>query len=58
VVSRLEIRKFKQAWQRFDPDGTGYISKENFPRLLGVSGFSELQVPRPVVLSTNKLPRP
>lgn len=36
-MSRPEIRKFKEAWQRFDPDGTGYISKEKFPRLLGVS---------------------
>ena len=37
VVSRDEIRRFKQAWATFDPDGTGYISKEAFPRLLGVS---------------------
>ncbi len=36
VVSREEIRRFKQAWATFDPDGTGYISKEQFPRLLGV----------------------
>ena len=37
VVSRNEIRRFKQAWAEFDPNGTGYISKEKFPRLLGVS---------------------
>jgi hypothetical protein len=37
VVSRDEIRRFKQAWAEFDPNGTGYISKEKFPRLLGVS---------------------
>ena len=37
VVTREEIRRFKQAWATFDPDGTGYISKEAFPRLLGVS---------------------
>ena len=37
VVSREEIRRFKQAWATFDPEGTGYISKEAFPRLLGVS---------------------
>jgi hypothetical protein len=37
VISREEIRRFKQAWAEFDPDGTGYISKEAFPRLLGVS---------------------
>ena len=38
VVSREEIRRFKQAWAEFDPNGTGFISKEAFPRLLGVSG--------------------
>lgn len=37
VISREEIRRFKQAWAEFDPNGHGYISKENFPRLLGVS---------------------
>ena len=37
VVSRDEIRRFKQAWAEFDPNGTGFISKEQFPRLLGVS---------------------
>jgi hypothetical protein len=37
VISREEIRRFKQAWAEFDPHGTGYISKEAFPRLLGVS---------------------
>lgn len=40
VVTRDEIRRFKQAWADFDPQGTGYISKEKFPRLLGVSGPS------------------
>ena len=35
-VTREEIRRFKQAWATYDPDGTGYISKEAFPRLLGV----------------------
>jgi voltage-dependent calcium channel len=34
VISREEIRRFKQAWAEFDPNGTGYISKEVFPRLL------------------------
>ncbi|RKF58950.1 Calcium-channel protein cch1 [Erysiphe neolycopersici] len=33
-VSREEIRRFKEAWATFDPNGTGYISKEQFPRLL------------------------
>lgn len=37
VISREEIRRFKQAWAEFDPNGTGYISKDVFPRLLGVS---------------------
>lgn len=36
-VSREEIRRFKQAWATYDPEGTGFISKEAFPRLLGVS---------------------
>jgi hypothetical protein len=39
AISREEIRRFKQAWATFDPDGTGYVSKEVFPRLLGVSNF-------------------
>ena len=42
VLSRDEIRRFKQAWATFDPDGTGYIPKDAFPRLLGVSN-----APRP-----------
>ena len=37
ILSRDEIRRFKQAWATYDPDGTGYISKDVFPRLLGVS---------------------
>ena len=37
VVTRDEIRRFKHAWAEFDPNGTGYITKEAFPRLLGVS---------------------
>lgn len=37
IVSRDEIRRYKQAWAEFDPTGTGFISKEQFPRLLGVS---------------------
>ena len=36
VISREEIRRFKQAWAEYDPNGTGYISKEAFPRFLGV----------------------
>lgn len=37
AISREEIRRFKQAWATYDPDGTGFVSKEQFPRLLGVS---------------------
>ena len=37
VLTRDEIRRFKQAWATYDPNGTGYISRETFPRLLGVS---------------------
>ena len=37
VISREEIRRFKQAWAEYDPNGTGYISRDAFPRLLGVS---------------------
>ncbi|KHJ36377.1 putative ion transporter [Erysiphe necator] len=33
-VNREEIRRFKEAWALLDPNGTGYISKEQFPRLL------------------------
>jgi hypothetical protein len=40
AVSREEIRRFKQAWATYDPNGSGYITKEQFPRLLGVSDFS------------------
>jgi hypothetical protein len=45
VISREEIRRFKQAWAEFDPNGTGFISKEQFPRLLGVS----LSIYKPVL---------
>lgn len=37
VVSREEIRRYKQAWAEFDPNGTGFIPLDKFPRLLGVS---------------------
>lgn len=42
VISREEIRRFKQAWAEFDPSGSGFISKEKFPRLLGVSVYPAL----------------
>ncbi|KAJ5717320.1 hypothetical protein N7488_002966 [Penicillium malachiteum] len=45
AVSREEIRRFKQAWSTFDPDGTGFISKEHFPRLLGeLSGVFDMRI--------------
>ncbi|EKD15941.1 uncharacterized protein L3040_003202 [Drepanopeziza brunnea f. sp. 'multigermtubi'] len=44
-VSREEIRRFKQAWATLDPEGKGYISKEQFPRLLGeLSGIFEMRI--------------
>lgn len=36
AVSRVEIRRFKEAWAQFDPEGTGFINKKDFPRLLSV----------------------
>lgn len=44
-VSREELRRFKQAWATLDPDGTGFISKDAFPRLLGeLSGVFEMRI--------------
>jgi voltage-dependent calcium channel len=45
IINREETRRFKQAWATFDPQGTGYISKENFPRLLGeLSGVFAMRI--------------
>ena len=45
VVDRDEIRRFKEAWRSVDPTGTGFITKEQFPRLLGeLSGVFEMRV--------------
>ncbi|KAL1875306.1 hypothetical protein VTK73DRAFT_10203 [Phialemonium thermophilum] len=45
VVDRDEIRRFKEAWRSVDPAGTGFISKEAFPRLLGeLSGVFEMRI--------------
>jgi len=45
VVDRDEIRRFKEAWRSVDPSGTGFISKEAFPRLLGeLSGVFEMRI--------------
>jgi hypothetical protein len=44
-VDRDEIRRFKEAWRSVDPQGTGWISKETFPRLLGeLSGVFEMRI--------------
>lgn len=45
IISRDEIRRFKQAWCDFDPRGTGFISKDDFPRLLGeLSGVFQMRI--------------
>ncbi|KAF2484444.1 Ion transport protein-domain-containing protein [Neohortaea acidophila] len=45
IISREEIRRFKQAWAEFDPNGTGFISKDAFPRFLGeLSGVFEMRI--------------
>lgn len=44
-VSREEIRRYKQAWATIDPEGKGWISKANFPRLLGeLSGVFAMRI--------------
>ncbi|KXH43737.1 ion transporter [Colletotrichum simmondsii] len=45
AVDRDEIRRFKEAWRSVDPAGTGFISKDAFPRLLGeLSGVFEMRI--------------
>lgn len=34
-VGTANFRAFRAAWKCFDPSNTGYISKDDFPRLLG-----------------------
>ncbi|KAI2635172.1 ion transporter [Xylaria nigripes] len=44
-IDRDEIRRFKEAWRSIDPAGTGFISKEAFPRLLGeLSGVFDMRI--------------
>ncbi|KAI5862713.1 Ion transport protein-domain-containing protein [Durotheca rogersii] len=44
-IDRDEIRRFKEAWRSVDPNGSGYISKDAFPRLLGeLSGVFEMRI--------------
>ncbi|KAG5930018.1 hypothetical protein E4U42_003321 [Claviceps africana] len=48
VVDRDEIRRFKEAWRNVDPTGTGFISKEQFPKLLGeLSGVFKMRIYQP-----------
>ena len=48
AVDRDEIRRFKEAWRSVDPLGTGAISKETFPRLLGeLSGVFDMRIYEP-----------
>lgn len=45
AVDRDEMRRFKEAWRSVDPRGTGYITKDAFPRLLGeLSGVFEMRI--------------
>lgn len=34
LIKREEIRKFKKVWQRFDPQGTGFIRPFDLPKVL------------------------
>lgn len=34
LISREEVRKFKRAWQKFDPNGTGFIKPYDLPKFL------------------------
>lgn len=44
-LSRDEIRAFKYAWSKFDPEGTGYIPIEDFAKLLGqLSGIFAMRI--------------
>ncbi|KAJ6445532.1 protein phosphatase 2A regulatory subunit cdc55 [Purpureocillium lavendulum] len=48
AVDRDEIRRFKEAWRSVDPAGTGFITKEAFPRLLGeLSGVFQMRIYQP-----------
>ncbi|KAI1744262.1 ion transporter [Xylaria scruposa] len=47
-IDRDEIRRFKEAWRSVDPAGSGFITKEAFPRLLGeLSGVFEMRIYQP-----------
>lgn len=44
-INRDEIRKFKRAWFEFDPEGTGYIRRDDLYRFLGkCEGYFSLKI--------------
>lgn len=44
-VNRDELRKFKAAWFKFDPEGTGYIAKDDLYKLLAnCEGYFSLKI--------------
>jgi len=45
IISREEIRRFKEAWAVIDPNGSGYITQEKLPKLLReLSGVFEMRI--------------
>ena len=45
VISREEIRRFKEAWAVVDPQGSGYIQKDDLRKLLReLSGVFEMRI--------------
>lgn len=45
AIKRTDIRQFKQAWAEYDPQSTGYIRDEDFPRLLAeLSGVFDMRI--------------
>lgn len=45
AIKRTDIRQFKQAWAEYDPTGKGFITHEQFPRLLAeLSGIFDMRI--------------
>lgn len=45
TIKRSDIRKFKQAWSEYDPNGHGFIGKEQFPRFLAdLGGIFDMRI--------------
>lgn len=45
AIKRTDIRQFKQAWAEYDPTGKGFITQEQFPRLLAeLSGIFDMRI--------------